>query len=102
MLLSVAFRQKRTFNAHFLYPFPVENIETFKLQLLEISNQVKHFCYLDSNNYPNYPYSTFGSLFAIDAVDVISVNKNCLEQFDKFQQQHQRLVVRFFELRFEK
>ncbi|HUM50194.1 MAG TPA: anthranilate synthase component I family protein [Chitinophagales bacterium] len=71
------------------YPFPVANIETFKLQLLEISNAVKHFCYLDSNNYPNYPYSTFGSLFAIDAVDVISVNTNCLEQFEKFQQQHQ-------------
>ena len=70
------------------YPFPVENIETFKLQLLEISNAVKHFCYLDSNNYPNYPYSTFGSLFAIDAIDVISVNTNCLEQFEKFQQKY--------------
>ncbi|MBK6275542.1 MAG: anthranilate synthase component I family protein [Saprospirales bacterium] len=70
------------------YPFPVENIETFKLQLLEISNAVNHFCYLDSNNYPNYPYSTFGSLFAIDAIDVISVNTNCLEQFEKFQQKY--------------
>ena len=33
------------------YPFPVSDIETFKLQLVEISNQVTHFCYLDSNNY---------------------------------------------------
>jgi para-aminobenzoate synthetase component 1 len=78
------------------YPFPVsENIETFKLQLVEISNQVTHFCYLDSNNYPNYPYSTFGSLFAIDAIDVISVTKNCLEQFDTFQQQHQDWLFGF-------
>jgi para-aminobenzoate synthetase component 1 len=77
------------------YPFPVANIETFKLQLVEISNQVNHFCYLDSNNYPNYPYSTFGSLFAIDAVDVISVSKNCLEQFDAFQLQHQDWLFGF-------
>ncbi|MCC6582573.1 MAG: anthranilate synthase component I family protein [Chitinophagales bacterium] len=77
------------------YPFPVSDIETFKLQLVEISNQVTHFCYLDSNNYPNYPYSTFGSLFAIDAVDVISVTKNCLEQFDAFQQQHQDWLFGF-------
>jgi para-aminobenzoate synthetase component 1 len=77
------------------YPFPVSDIETFKLQLVEISNQVTHFCYLDSNNYPNYPYSTFGSLFAIDAVDVISVSKNCLEQFDTFQLQHQDWLFGF-------
>ena len=77
------------------YPFPIENIETFKLQLLEISNLVTHFCYLDSNNYPNYPYSTFGSLFAIDAIDVISVNKNCLSQLERFQQQHKDWLFGF-------
>lgn len=77
------------------YPFPVADIEDFKLQLLEISNQVKHFCYLDSNNYPNYPYSTFGSLFAIDAVDLISVSSICLEQFDTFQQKHQDWLFGF-------
>ncbi len=77
------------------YPFPVEDIENFKLQLLEISNQVKHFCYLDSNNYPNYPYSTFGSFFAIDAVDTIFVNSTCLEQFDTFQQKHQDWLFGF-------
>ncbi|MFN8296850.1 MAG: anthranilate synthase component I family protein [Chitinophagales bacterium] len=70
------------------YSFPVADIEQFKLQLLEISNQVKHFCYLDSNNYPNYPYSTFGSLFAIDAIDTISVNEDCLEKFEAFQHQY--------------
>lgn len=72
------------------YPFPVDDIEAFKLQLLAVSNQVKHFCYLDSNNYPNYPYSTFGSFFAIDAISVItltSFTKNCLERLDIFQQE---------------
>ena len=74
----------RTFHS-----FPVSDIEAFILQLLEVSNKVKHFCYLDSNNYPNYPYSTFGSLFAIDAIDVISVDKDCLAQFDSFRLKHQ-------------
>lgn len=77
------------------YPFPVENIETFKQQLLTIANQVKHFCYLDSNNYPNYPYSTFGSFFAIDAIDCISVNENCLAQLETFQQIHKDWLFGF-------
>lgn len=77
------------------YSFPVADIEQFKLQLLEVSNQVKHFCYLDSNNYPNYPYSTFGSLFAIDAIDVISVNENCLEKFEIFHQQYKDWLFGF-------
>ena len=77
------------------YTFPVDDIEAFKLQLLDVSNHVNHFCYLDSNNYPNYPYSTFGSLFAIDAVDVISVDKDCLQQLDKFQQKHQDWLFGF-------
>jgi len=77
------------------YPFPVQNIEAFKLQLLAVSNQVNHFCYLDSNNYPNYPYSTFGSFFAIDAIDFISVNENCLAQLEAFQQKHKDWLFGF-------
>jgi hypothetical protein len=65
----VRIRKSEKSDAQF-HPFPVENIEAFKQQLLAVSNHVKHFCYLDSNNYPNYPYSTFGSFFAIDAIDV--------------------------------
>ena len=34
-------------------------------------------------------------MFAIDAVDVISVSKNCLEQFDAFQLQHQDWLFGF-------
>ena len=78
------------------YPFPITDIEAFKLQLLEISKQVKHFCYLDSNNYPNYPYSTFSSFFAIDAIDSISVNKNCLATLEQFQQKHEDWLFGFF------
>ena len=80
----------RTFHS-----FPVSDIEAFILQLLEVSNKVKYFCYLDSNNYPNYPYSTFGSLFAIDAIDIISVDKDCLAQFDSFRQKHQDWMFGF-------
>ena len=80
----------RTFHS-----FPVSDIEAFILQLLEVSNKVKHFCYLDSNNYPNYPYSTFGSLFAIGAIDVISVDKDCLAQFDSFRLKHQDWMFGF-------
>lgn len=70
------------------HPFPVNDLETFKQQLLQLSETVDHFCFLDSNNYQNYPYSTFGSFFAIDAIDVISVEKNCLEQFEQFISKH--------------
>ncbi len=70
------------------YSFPVENIEAFKLQLLQLSDAVRHFCFLDSNNYPNYPYSTFGSFFAIDSIDSISVNSTCLEELEQFQHKH--------------
>ncbi len=80
----------RTFHS-----FPVSDIEAFILQLLEVSNKVNHFCYLDSNNYPNYPYSTFGSLFAIDAIDMISVDKDCLAQFDSFRLKHQDWMFGF-------
>lgn len=77
------------------HPFPVSDLEAFKNQLLEVSKNVTHFCYLDSNNYPNYPYSTFGSLFAIDAIDVISVDKDCLAQFDSFRQKYQDWMFGF-------
>lgn len=70
------------------FPLPHPDISTLKLQLLAFAEQVQQFCYLDSNNYPNYPYSTFGSLFAIDAIDSISLHQNCLSHFEVFQQKH--------------
>lgn len=68
------------------YPFPVDDLEAFKLRLLSLSDALAHFCYLDSNNYPDYPYSTFGSLFAIDAIAVFTESQQCLEKFQTFQQ----------------
>lgn len=70
------------------YPFPVTDIESFKQDLLQLSYTTNHFCFLDSNNYPNYPYSTFGSFFAIDALHTISVNEDCLQELQDFQQLH--------------
>ena len=77
------------------YPFQVNDIETFRLQLLALSDEVKHFCYLDSNHYSNYPYSTFGSFFAIDAIDVLSAKEHCLEQMHNFQKTHQDWMFGF-------
>lgn len=70
------------------FPIQIDNITALKTQLLTLSEDISHFCFLDSNNYPNYPYSTFGSLFAIDAIDSISVNHDCLAQFEAFQQKN--------------
>ncbi|MBK9328995.1 MAG: hypothetical protein IPM95_06715 [Sphingobacteriales bacterium] len=42
---------------------------------LAICPSVRTFCFLDGNNYPDYPYSTFGSFFAIDAIASISLDK---------------------------
>ncbi len=70
------------------FPFPVDDLPAFKQQLLALSATTKYFCYLDSNNYSNYPHSTFGSLFAIEANAVISTNENCLQQVELFQQTH--------------
>lgn len=70
------------------FPFPVDDLHAFKQQLLALSATTNYFCYLDSNNYSNYPYSTFGSLFAIEANAVISINENCLQQLEHFQRTH--------------
>lgn len=70
------------------YPFHVEDIEVFKKQILSLSDTVKHFCYLDDNHYPNYPKTAFKTLIAIDAIHTLSANENCLQQLQKFQNQH--------------
>lgn len=71
------------------FPFPVNDIERFKQDLLQSAHQFDHFCFLDSNNYPDYPYSTFGSFFAIDAIASLSVNTDCLPELESFRQQQQ-------------
>ncbi|MFN8238465.1 MAG: anthranilate synthase component I family protein [Chitinophagales bacterium] len=71
------------------FPFPVNDIERFKQDLLQSAHRFDHFCFLDSNNYPDYPYSTFGSFFAIDAIATLSVDKDCLSELESFREQHQ-------------
>ena len=74
---------------HQFYPYAVDDINLFKRKLLQLSEQFNYFCYLDSNNYPNYPYSTFGSFFAIDALHVFESaieSKNLLADFQNFSQ----------------
>lgn len=77
------------------YPFYTDDIETFKLQLLSLSETQKHFCYLDANNYTNYPYSAFGSFFAIDALEELTANTHCLQQMQNFQLQHKDWMFGF-------
>lgn len=71
------------------FPYPIDDIDKFRLKLLQLSEQFSQYCFLDSNNYPDYPYSTFGSFYAIDALAVISANSDSLEQFEQFRQEHQ-------------
>lgn len=70
------------------FSIKTKNEAEFRNMLAGLSEAVEHFCFLDSNNYPNYPYSTFGSLYAIDAIDSISVHQDCLAQFEAFLQKH--------------
>lgn len=71
------------------FPFPVNDIERFKHDLLQSAHLFEHFCFLDSNNYPDYPYSTFGSFFAIDAIASISLDKDCLKELESFRKKQQ-------------
>jgi len=70
------------------FPIKTKNATEFRNKLLYLSEELEYFCFLDSNNYPNYPYSTFGSLFAIDTAAVVTANKNCLDAFADFQKHH--------------
>jgi len=45
--------------------------DTFKNQLLNISEEHDRFILLDSNNYEGYPYSEFGFLCAFDSISEI-------------------------------
>jgi para-aminobenzoate synthetase component 1 len=70
---------------HHFYPYAVDDIDAFKSKVLLLSNLFEHFCYLDSNNYPNYPHSTFGSLFAIDALETFYVEEHEKDALIKLQ-----------------
>ncbi len=68
------------------FPLPVEDIAAFKKNLVFCSALVEDFCMLESNNYEGYPYSTFGSLIAIDSIDKVSmpIGNSALESFHQY------------------
>ncbi|MCB0510979.1 MAG: anthranilate synthase component I family protein [Bacteroidetes bacterium] len=83
---------------HQFYTFSVDNIDIFKEKVLQLSKLVDAFCYLDANNYAGYPYSNFGSFFAIDAIHTITFSredKNILQQFEVFRKAHQSWLFGF-------
>ncbi len=77
------------------HSFPVEDIADFKNQLFLMAAESHYYCCLDGNNYPDYPYSTFESFFAIEALDVCSVSENCLEAMTNFMSLHQDWMFGF-------
>lgn len=83
---------------HQFYTYSVDNIDIFKEKVLQLSKLVDAFCYLDANNYAGYPYSNFGSFFAIDAILTITFSredKNILQQFEVFKKTHQSWLFGF-------
>jgi para-aminobenzoate synthetase component 1 len=76
-------------------PFPVDDLPAFRQQLLRASEHTQYFCYLDSNNYPNYPHSTFGSLFALGAVHTLTADSAALNALEAFTKRHQDWLFGF-------
>lgn len=70
------------------YPWRVEDTGRFKRRLLGLSRRFAHACILESNNYPNYPYTTFGNLIALDAIAVLRADQGALPALENFRQQH--------------
>jgi len=68
-----------------------ENVNLFKLKLLHWANNFNSICYLESNvenqlnNHSSFNYTTYDSVFAIDAIDVLQCNVgNAFEQLKIF------------------
>lgn len=57
-------------------PYEVDDLESFKNKVLELSDQLEHFCLLESNNYDLYPYSNFGFFVAIDSLAQLTADPN--------------------------
>ncbi|MBX7225887.1 MAG: anthranilate synthase component I family protein [Chitinophagales bacterium] len=66
------------------YPIEIHNEAAFKKKLLLLSEKISPFCYLDSNNYPNYPYAHFGTMVALGALETFSCNTVSKDDWDAF------------------
>lgn len=58
------------------FPLHIKDITSFKRKLLLMSEKYSNFCFLESNDYQNYPYSTFGTLIGIDSISEINLEKD--------------------------
>ncbi len=61
----------------------VENVESFKMQMLNWGNQFSICCFMDSHFYKD-KYHSFDCLLAVDAVQIFSPAGNVLKQLDAF------------------
>ncbi len=75
---------------------PPENFQIIKQQLLMLSKAYKHCCILESNNYPNYPYSNFGSFIAFDAINSFQCNKDYFNNLKDFHNQFNDWLFGYF------
>ncbi len=65
----------------------ISNIDHFKTQLLNWSQQFREIVYLDSNNYPQ-KYSSYETAVAVDAFTLIQTDyHNAFEDLKQYQQQ---------------
>lgn len=71
-------------------PYKVDDLENFKSKVLQLSENIEHFCLLESNNYDLYPYSNFGFFVAIDSVDHLTAKPSTyfFDELEKFHQVH--------------
>ena len=70
-------------------PFPVDDLLSFKNNLLQLSRRFDRFCLLESNDYALYPHSNFGFFAAMGCLDEIE-NSNEEEFLIRLQEFHDR------------
>lgn len=67
------------------YPLPWHDTdEALYADILAISARYGDVCLLDSNNYPGYPHSNFGSLMAIGKIAEVKANADAFRQLEDF------------------
>ena len=66
--------------------FPIQNLPTFKSQLLQWAQQFDEVVWLDSNNYPQKTTGDYEAILAVDAFTVLKTDtNNAFEQLDEYQ-----------------
>jgi len=80
------------------YPLSVGDIPEFKKNLIDKVSEADNFCMLEANNYEGYPYSTFGSLIAIDSIEhfIPQSSTDTLTQFQRYLDNHEDWLFGYF------